>query len=299
MKIKYITIEGMHKVQKVTYNFDSMNYFHGHNGAGKSTAMEAIQLALLGYIPLTGKTKESIYKHSNGRILAVTCGIDNDGSPIKVTRVWAGTPSNVKSSVEIEPAGLDLSALIGELELPIFNFNEFIGMTANKLKDWFINFLPSEYSKVNWKDTIKKCLEDSATELSDEEIDMLINNVEEYKLKGVEEVRKFNEILKAILSAKKADLVRIQNSIQTLVYYDDCDASLTLEEVNSKINELNQMLSASHKASLVTASNNKIETEIQRITSELEEKEKELLILMLHLFVQSMMSVKKNFQSLQ
>ena len=52
MKFKSITITGMHKVDKKTYTFnDDVTYFIGENGSGKSTILEAAELALLGYIP--------------------------------------------------------------------------------------------------------------------------------------------------------------------------------------------------------------------------------------------------------
>ena len=43
MKIKSVLIEGMHNVDKKLYNFDGSTYFHGLNGSGKSTVLQAVQ----------------------------------------------------------------------------------------------------------------------------------------------------------------------------------------------------------------------------------------------------------------
>jgi ATPase involved in DNA repair len=58
MKLSSIRIQGMHNVVDKTYKLNNMNYFVGPNGAGKSTIMQAIQLALLGYIPGTDKRNQ-------------------------------------------------------------------------------------------------------------------------------------------------------------------------------------------------------------------------------------------------
>ena len=51
MRIKSVHIQGMHNVEDKTYQLSNATYFYGENGAGKSTVLQAIQLALLGYIP--------------------------------------------------------------------------------------------------------------------------------------------------------------------------------------------------------------------------------------------------------
>ena len=51
MKIKSVYIDGLHTVHDKTYTFEDITYLHGRNGAGKSTILNAIQFALLGYIP--------------------------------------------------------------------------------------------------------------------------------------------------------------------------------------------------------------------------------------------------------
>ena len=125
MKVKSIEIEGFHNVDKKTYNFKDINYIKGPNGSGKSTILQAIQLAILGYIPGTNKTKEAIFKHANGKILAVSVVLEGEET-VKISRVWSGTGSTISSVLDIEPKDkYDITQLVSDIELPIFDFSDF------------------------------------------------------------------------------------------------------------------------------------------------------------------------------
>ena len=72
--IKEVTIRGMRKVNNATYSFTPQsNYILGNNGTGKSTILNAIQLAILGYIPGQSKKKKDIMANANGNHLEVSC----------------------------------------------------------------------------------------------------------------------------------------------------------------------------------------------------------------------------------
>ena len=237
-KIKQITIEGMHNVLRKTYNFKDLTYLFGTNGAGKSTVMQAIQLALLGYIPGTNKTKTEIFRHANGHSMAVSLTIDCEGSEVKIQRVWSGTKSNVVSTVEIIPEGYNVEKLIEDLELPIFNFNEFIDMTANKLKDWFIEFLPSSETHIDWNIALREDLIVAGLANIDEDlVKSCAKDISGFNLKGTDEIRKANEYFKSTLSFKKKELERLQSTIQSLIFYDDIDSDVDESEVRTAIAE--------------------------------------------------------------
>ena len=240
MRITNVTIEGMHHVLRKSYDLtNNLTYLHGPNGAGKSTVLQAIQLALLGYIPGTSKaSKEAIFKHSNGHALAVTLQIENDaGEPISVSRVWSGTKSNISSTATITPDGYDIHSIIEELELPIFNFSEFLGLTANKMKDWFIDFLPSQDMSIDWK----QVLTDSATEAgyhvtdADELVDKSTNYINNLGTTGSDLVRDANTYFKDCLSFAKDELKRANSTIQSLIFYDDLDNSIDPGEIKANI----------------------------------------------------------------
>lgn len=145
--IKSIRIIGMHNVEDRTYTFNEvMNYFVGPNGAGKSTILNAIQLALLGYIPGTAKQTSQIMKHANGPIMDVTLTLSSNGNDVSIQRRWTNTGKTIKTTIIVTPSAYSeyhIKSLVQQMEMPIFNFSDFVGMTANKMKEWFINYLPS------------------------------------------------------------------------------------------------------------------------------------------------------------
>ena len=153
MKIKSIYINGLHNAVNKTYEFGDIVYIFGNNGVGKSTILQAIQLALLGYIPGTAKnSKEALLRHSPiGKIDVTITLISDNGHEISIQRN-INKNGNFKSITPDNPNYEDeLAAVIKELELPIFNFNEFVNQTANKLKDYFIkNILPTADGQLDW-----------------------------------------------------------------------------------------------------------------------------------------------------
>lgn len=236
MKIKKVIIEGFHNVIRKEYNLSDVTYLHGRNGAGKSTVLQAIQLGLLGYVPGSNKTKQGVFSHSNNHTMAVKLILDDNGQPVSIQRVWTKSRSSVTESVEIRPDGYDITALISDVELPLFNFDEFTHMTANGLKNWFINYLPKSTFHTDWKSEMEKSVSnipDSAVAWG--LIDDAVEAISEFGLDGVEEVRKANEYFKNLLSFMKAELTRKTSTIQSLIHYDDYVETYSEEELKQMI----------------------------------------------------------------
>lgn len=241
MKLKSVTIKGMHNVDSIKYDFKNLNYLYGRNGSGKTTVLQAIQLGLLGYIPGLNKTKSFIFRHANCSNMSVTLDIDDNGNDVKVTRSWLGRiNSSVDYNVEVSPSTYDLESIVGDLELPVFNFNEFVSMTANKLKDWFIDFLPKSEFKLNWRKELVDVIPKNLSKYQSEDmIDENVKSIEECGLSGVDQIRWANTFMKDQLSFKKEELKRLTNTIQSLVYYDDLDMNdYRMEEIDDEIAEL-------------------------------------------------------------
>ena len=131
MKIKSILIRGMHNVQFQKYDIGDINYIFGRNGAGKSTILQAIQLALLGYIPGHPKTNAGIFKHANGPKLEVEIEFD-DGNTI--SRMYTQQGKSVVTTVGGTLSASDMENIIGEIELPVFDFSRFISQSSNAIK---------------------------------------------------------------------------------------------------------------------------------------------------------------------
>lgn len=267
MKLSSITIRGIHKVTNKTYDLSGFRYFFGENGAGKSTVMQAVQLALLGYIPGTDKTKSAIFKHSDGRAMSVELTVDDGGKPITITRTWEKKGKDVVANSSVSPAVYDTKGIVGNLELPVFNFNEFVGMTANKLKDWFMNFLPPADAEIDWNYELSNSIADFGKILDQEFFNETIRYVKDLanRNSGVALVREFNTYLKEQLSAYKATQTRIQATIQNLVYYNDCDESQSIDELTQANNEAQIHLDNLHTNLLKVQQNMRLAERLESI----------------------------------
>ena len=260
MKVQSVTIEGIHNVTKpVTYQLQDFNYIVGKNGAGKSTVLEAIQLGILGYIPGTAKTNAAIMEHSNGPVMKVKIIFDN-GNVIE--RSWATNGKTINADKKL-PAGYDPETVLGELELPIFNFSEFLGLTANKAKDWFMNFLPGVDSNIDWNKELSEAVKD----MNIIDKDLIANTVAELsEISGedtVDMIRKCNEALKADQSFSKGELQKIQGTIQSLIYYDDVDSSdpdVELAQIKQHLAIITDAESAIHQHQAAVSSNQRIQS---------------------------------------
>lgn len=246
MKVNSVILEGFHNVLRKKYDFEDINYLHGLNGAGKSTVLQAIQLGLLGYVPGTNKTKQGIFSHSNSHTMAVKLILDDEGTTVSVQRIWTKAKSSVTENLEIEPDTYDIKELISDVELPLFNFDEFSHMTANTLKDWFINYLPRQTYTTDWGNVLKKSMDERATSLYEtlgqEFIDESVSAISEFNAEGLDEVRQANTYFKSQLSFMKNELTRKASTIQSLIYYDDFDDVHTPEELLSMISDVERRI---------------------------------------------------------
>lgn len=264
MKIKSITIEGLHNVAEKTYTFGDLSYLYGRNGAGKSTALQAVQLALLGYIPGVDKKNEAILRHAKNKTLSVTCVLDNNGQDVTISRSWVSTGKTVTKGMSVTPEGFDIESILADIELPIYNFSEFMNMTANKMKDWFINFLPNEAAEVDWNKELTSALGDMKV-IDDTLLCSTLAHIKELPEEGAELVRAANTYLKDYTSYLKGNLQKTQNTIQSLIHYDDCDEVPNMEAMQAEIDKLNEYLIKAAKIESVKEMNRRINEQIALI----------------------------------
>lgn len=235
MKIKSVYIDGLHNADKITYNFDQITYLFGRNGAGKSTVLQAIQFALLGYIP-GSKTKAAKLRHArDGKIHVKVTLQDDSGSDIILERVLTDTIDMFNTT----PENYDITPVIAELELPIFNFDEFVGQTANKLKDYFIkNILPVQDGVINWEELLTNAIKTQDIDNKREVIQQGVSLVSDLSGSPLDQAVAANEIFKNESTAIKRELDNLQGAIDSLIFYDDYTGPTNIEQLDDQIREL-------------------------------------------------------------
>ena len=262
MKIKSLTIKGMHNAESVTYTFDKVTYLNGPNGSGKSTVLQAIQLALLGYIPGTNKSKSSIFAHANCDNLDVSLELlDNSGKTIYIERKWVNHNNVIDTSVSILPSTCNIDYIISELELPIYNFSEFVNMTSNKLKSWFISFLPTCQDEVNWQEMFLDSIPEH-TEVTSNFIEDMINSIIELNdSSAIEQAQSLNHNAKEAISSVKGKINQIESTLKSLVRYDD-ETPDDIDELTVQISQLTSKLNVAQQTEATIRQNMKIQSEI-------------------------------------
>ena len=265
MKITKVSITGMHKVDHKTYDInEDVTYFVGPNGAGKSTILEAIQLAILGYIPGYLKTKEAIMNHASGKLMEVKVEFGNDAS---FTRSWIKSGSTVKTDVEIHGFASEEAMLKG-VTLPILDFNEFNSMTANKLKEWFIGFLPNSNNNFDLNAGLRNAVKDRALP-----VDELLADIDQWRKnsskQGVELIKDLNDYLKEQQSYVKGQIAKLQGTIQSLIKYDDAPVQDDAE-IRAAIDVLQQEKTATMQTQANQAARQNLITTLESLQSELQ-----------------------------
>jgi len=272
MKIKSIYIDGLHNAVNKTYDFNDMVYIFGHNGAGKSTILQAIQLNLLGYIPGTNKTREAILRHSPCK--KIVTRLELVGDPEVDSVYIERTISATLNEVDTIPGNLDTAKILEGLELPIFNFNEFVGQTANKLKEYFIkNILPTVDNVLDWE-TI---LTDSIADCNIEDKDSLVK----YGLSLIPQIDSTTEILNQVIGANakfkeeqsfnKSEIQRLQNTIDSLIFYDDYIGPKDIGELNANLLSLNAIRDQLIRYNSALEATKSANEELDRLKKDLEQ----------------------------
>ena len=263
MKIKSIYIDGLHNAVAKTYEFTDLVYLFGRNGAGKTTVLNGIQLALLGYIPGTAKnSREALLRHSKSGRIEVRLELDDNGSPITIDRSYTDKASLTVTS----PEKFDISSIISDIELPIFNFTDFINQTANKLKDYFIkNILPTTDGELNWREILSNGLLNITVEDKDAVVDYGMDIISKVSGSPLEQVTQANALFKEDQSFNKSELARLQATIDSLIYYGDYTGPKNVDELNARLLSLGAIRDALIRYNSAAAMMAQHNTEIARL----------------------------------
>ena len=231
MKLKSIEIDGMHNASGKKYELSDVNYFYGKNGVGKSTILQAIQLAVLGYVPGNKKQNAAIMKHGKGKMMNVSAVFDDDGNSVSVERSYMKKGNTVQSSLDTTPEEYPVESILGDIELPVCNFNEFLAMSSNSQKAWFLKMMSSSGSEFKWKDEFRNSVENI---LEDDKLNEFIEefNLDEYPT-TIEGCNLLNATIKQKISFLSALLKDVTGAINSSIMYDDIECNNYEEEIKN------------------------------------------------------------------
>ena len=272
MKISSVYIDGMHNAHGVRYSFDHVNYLFGDNGAGKSTVLEAIQLALLGYIPGHNKTNQSAFTHASSSAIDVQVTLENGSDTYVVERTFAKVRSSVISKCEVTKNGqlleeVDPAMFLGNIELPVFNFTEFLSSTPNTLKKWFQEFLPSESEEVDIYERLEADVKDIQGNYSELKLDVQKWISDQKTGDAASKVSALNKYLKDIDSLKKQQISDNQAAVSKLIFYDDFKNTMTEESRAAVIADLKNHVAALRNLQASVDHNSQIVSSIEKLRS--------------------------------
>lgn len=284
MIIKKVEIINMHHIEFASYNFEDLNYLYGLNGAGKSTILQAIQLGLLGYIPGTGKRNADIIKHKTPGTTRMEVDLtlkSNSSEYIRIRRIYTATKTGASCKCEFYPEDYDeklIQNMLSKVELPVFNFEEFLNLTPNALKKWFLDYVPSGGNdNLDIEKELLSYTKDNTENISDEIIQDLIHSIHfpNSSQDTVERLKDINTQLKDLLKFKKIEQDTNQKTINSLIFYPDATFTRTVEERESLMHKLNENIVEFRSAKRDLESNTAINNVLQERYKDLPEDESE------------------------
>lgn len=239
-----VLIQNMRKFEHKMFTFKphGVNYIVGPNGCGKSTILNAIQLALLGYIPGKKKRNGDIFKNASNNPMRVSLALKpQSGSTIVINRTYTKHGSGVTSEVETIPE-VDIDSIVNSVELPVVNFNDFMNMSPNEIKKWMISKFASESVDLDIRKEMKKFIENvGAYDMSYLIDEILKSHMEKNGDKiSIDALKKLNDDIKQRISAQKIKIDTNEKTLRSLVKYGDVVRSVS--EFDEEIHKQESLL---------------------------------------------------------
>jgi hypothetical protein len=151
MRPTHIHIRGLKCWGDLEVDFDKLTAFQGPNGEGKSTVIQAIRLAQLGYDPETGKKLGDTRKLINSDMGVADIAVTYDTGFAVRRRFGKKTETQVMPSdgemkeaerqarIEKETGGMVIS----------LDLASFLGLSDERRREWFFDHLPDDAAKLD------------------------------------------------------------------------------------------------------------------------------------------------------
>jgi len=158
-EIRYDNFKG----KSATFTLTGKDLIYGENATGKSAVLQAVALAVQGYLPGGLKRAEDVFQYATGDSMSVGLMLDND---FEFTRTWskirktnkAGEETvSITQDIQVSPSrGENTNATkemrifseIGRFPL-IFDFEELNGMSDGKRRSFIYEIAKFDKSKYN------------------------------------------------------------------------------------------------------------------------------------------------------
>lgn len=284
MKLVEIKIDGLHDTSMQSYIFnDKLNCIVGPNGSGKSTILQAIQLCLLGYIPGTAKTKTSIMSHSNGNHISIVLRLSDENilDDIVIQRTYVKSGNKIDEECKVSPDCYSLEDILSTTDIPILDFAELLGLSANKKKEQLISMLPDKLVSIETQEYFTSL--DTYSDSSETLLTEITSKFDQFK--SVQDISDCNKFLKDILSRLNAEEKRLTSTVQSLMFYEDYTGTKDVDLIRSQLNDLMNYRDKIQKIERQLETKKLLEDELSKydefkigdLTSELEKKNDEYL----------------------
>lgn len=262
--INKVTATGL-KCGDFSHELRPVNVIVGKNFAGKTSRIDAIRVALMGYLPELGKTPAATFSLANNCRLDVS--IETDAGFAK--RSWRQERGSVKHSSET-----DLPATPAVLMDPAeyFNLSE-----RERVKYVFglINMEEGEFSGESISAAIRNMKLDENNEQTEKAIQALVRIVDESDFERHDQGQSIQEWIDSLitnfkerLKTAKANAERMAKLVQGLTQLKASEDDSDIQNVDGQLSELREQLSdlKSQQAVLVS--------EISRLQNEATERKR-------------------------
>ncbi|PJI10246.1 MULTISPECIES: hypothetical protein [Clostridium] len=272
MKIKEVTMNGF-KNNNTVQELTGFDLFTGHNGKGKSSRLQAVSLAMMGYIPQYGKTLSDIYKLASDKEINVGLKLDNNFSfDRSILRKTTTKRKTGEKEVKYEEK-LTLTPSLGEKKLAdkearikselgnfpmMIDFQNFLNMSDSEKRKFIYSLTGVNSSKWN-KTSIQKYLESKLLTLElqvkkpaqYEGMRILIDEVMKHYVDGIDvqiSIENLIDRAKEKLSYYKENATKTEGTVQKLAELkNSTDVEGDFKEIQDELKNLQDKLMQTEK----------------------------------------------------